>query len=174
MFTPFEELEYLSEYLPEEGECVLVTRQDGELHCTEWHGDRLRDGIDDASLYGLLVQCNEALNARATLPLWATGVGVFWLLTVAFVVGGLGWDRWFLVPGAGLTGLWMCFLWIRLRQRWTFQSQLLPRIQAAVRARQIDVSSLLAGMRQHAELRTLLDQFAQSQGACRGEFDQPA
>lgn len=174
MFTPFEELEYLSEYLPDEGESVLVTRQDGELRCTEWREEGLRDGIDEASLYGLLVQCNEALNARATLPLWGTGVGVFWLLALVFMIGGLGWDRWFLVPGAGLTGLWVCFLWIRVRQRRTFQTLLLPRIQAAVRTRGIDMGALLAGMRQHVELRTLLDQFAQSPDACRGAFDGPA
>jgi hypothetical protein len=46
MFTPFEELEHLAEYLPDEGESVLITRKDGELVCTEWSSGELRDGID--------------------------------------------------------------------------------------------------------------------------------
>lgn len=171
MFTPFEELEYLAEYLPEEGESVLVTRKDGELVCTEWRSDQLRDGIDEAALYGLLVQCNEALNGRATLPLWATGVGACWTFAALIVSGTLDWERWYILPGLTLSALWLCFAWIRFRQRRLFTAQLRPRIAAAVYERGLDLCSLLAGLRQHAELRTLLDQFALCPDASSGAFD---
>jgi len=169
MFTPFEELEYLAEYLPEEGESVLISRKDGELVCQPWRTEGLRDGIEEAPLYGLLVQANERLNARANLPLWATGLGLFWLLVTLFTVGGFGWNSWFLVPGLGLFALWGCFLWIRQRQRTTFQHELRPRIDHAMRQRGIDPHALTAGMRQHAELRTLLDEFVQFTPAERRE-----
>ena len=174
MFTPFEELEHLAEYLPDEGESVLITRKDGELVCTEWSSGELRDGIDEAALYGLLVQCNEALNARATLPLWATGVGTCWTLAALIVSGGLNWDRWYVVPGLAMSALWLCFAWIRYRQRRLFTEHIRPRIAAAVYERGLDLCSLLAGIRQHAELRTLLDQFAHCPDASRGAYDRAA
>lgn len=173
MFTPYEELEYLSDHLPEEGESLLVTRTEGELVCQHWEADGFRDGIEDPALYGMLVQCNEALNARATLPLWACGVGAFWFLAAAYTAGGLGWEAWWLVPGVGLTTLWFCFQWIRQRQRRTFEAELRPRIHAALGRRGSDLCSLLAGIRQHIELRTLLDQFAQCPETSRGRFDGP-
>lgn len=161
MFTPFEELEYLAEYLPEEGESVLITRKDGELVCEPYRTEGLRDGIEEAQLYGLLVRANERLNARANLPLWASGLGLFWLLVALYTVGGLGWTSWFLVPGLGLVALWGCFLWIRQRQHNAFLRELRPQIEHALRQRGIDSHALTAGLRQHAELRTLLDEWVQ-------------
>ena len=65
MFTPFEELEYVAEYLPEEGESVLISRKDGELVCQPWRTEGLRDGIEEAPLYGLLVQAWPVVLANA-------------------------------------------------------------------------------------------------------------
>ena len=160
MFTPFEELEYLADYLPEEGESILVARRDGELVCHPWRGDSLRDGIEDDELYGLLVQANERLNSLAALPLWGAGVGAFWGLTAIYTIGQLSWTSWCLVPGIGLVALWACFLWIRKRQRRVFLKELRPRILATIRRRGISLHALIAGIRQHSELRTLLDEFA--------------
>lgn len=159
MATPFEELEYLSEHLPDEGESVLITRKDGELLCETRASDGLRDGIDEAELYGLLVECNERLTMRAARPLWATTFVTFATLVTLFTVGGLGWSSWFLVPGAVFVALWGCFTWIRSRQLRLFARELRPRIAAAIEEREIDTHSLIAGMRQHGELRTLLDLF---------------
>lgn len=159
MATPFEELEYLSEFLPDEGETVRITRRDGELVCETDASDGLRDGIDDAELYGLLVECNERLSNRAAQPLWVTAFVTFSLLIALFTVGGLTWSSWFLVPGAAFLALWVCYSWIRARQLSLFLRVLRPRIAAAIEDRSIDAHALIAGMRQHVELRTLLDLF---------------
>jgi len=159
MATPFEELEYLSEHLPDEGESVLITRKDGELVCQECAGDGLRDGVDEAELYGLLVECNERLSMRATQPLWVTSFVTFALLVALFTIGGLSWSSWFVVPGAIFVALWVCYAWIRWRQMSLFRRNLQPRIAVSIEDRKIETHALIAGMRQHAELRTLLDLF---------------
>lgn len=164
MATPYEELEYLSDYLPDEGESVLISRKDGALVCEACRGDGLRNGIDDAALYGLLVESNERLSLRAGAPLWATCIGTFWLLVGVFALGGLDWRSWFLVPGMGLFALWACCFWIRRRQMRLFAREILPRIEAEMAERGIGTHALIAGLRQHAELRTLLDQLVQSSG----------
>ena len=157
MATPFEELEYLSDYLPDEGESVLISRRDGELVCLSCASDGMRDGIADPELYGLLVECNERLSMRAGQPLWVTSFAAFAGLVMLFTVGGLGWSSWFVVPGAVFVGLWICYSWIRARQLRLFVHELRPRIEVALDDRAIDTHALIAGMRQHVELRTLLD-----------------
>jgi len=159
MATPFEELEYLSDYLPDEGESVLISRKDGELVCQACPSEGLRDGIDEAELYGLLVECNERLSMRAAQPLWFTGFATFAFLTGVFTLGGLGWSSWFLVPGAVFIALWVCYSWIRRRQLQLFARELRPQILIAIEDRNIETHALIAGMRQHVELRTLLDLF---------------
>jgi hypothetical protein len=155
--TPFEELEYLAEYLPDEGESVLISRKDGELVCEVAGPAGLRDGIDEAELYGLLVECNERLSLRASQPLWVVSFVTFAGLVAVYTMAGLGWSSWFLAPGAAFVALWVCSTWIRARQSRLFMRELRPRIAAALDDRNIDAHSLVAGMRQHPELRTLLD-----------------
>lgn len=157
MATPFEELEYLSEYLPDEGESVLISRKDGELVCLTCESEGLRDGIAEAELYGLLVECNERLSLRAALPLWITSFGAFVALIALFTLGGLGWSSWFAVPGGVFLALWVCYGWIRARQMRLFMRELRPRIDVALEERDIPQHALIAGLRQHVELRTLLD-----------------
>ncbi|MBT5020721.1 MAG: hypothetical protein HON04_18470, partial [Planctomicrobium sp.] len=74
MFSPFEELEYLAEYLPEEGEMVLLTRESGDLVCKPWKENDLREGISETHLYGFLVQANDQLEDRQKAPLWFSSV----------------------------------------------------------------------------------------------------
>ena len=168
MSTPFEELEYLSEYLPDEGESVLISRKNGELVCQAAGSDGLRDGIDEAELYGLLVECNERLSMRAAQPLWVTSLVTFFGLVAVFIFGGLGWSSWFIVPGAIFLALWICYGWIRTRQLRFFARELRPRIDAALADRHITPHSLIAGLRQHVELRTLLDLFIAGADRPRG------
>ena len=168
MSTPFEELEYLSEYLPDEGESILVSRKDGELVCQAAGSEGLRDGIDEAELYGLLVECNERLSMRATHPLWVTSLVTFTALVALFTLGGLTWSSWFVVPGAVFVALWTCYAWIRSRQLRFFARELRPRIESALADRHITWHSLIAGLRQHAELRTLLDLYIAGADRPRG------
>ena len=54
--------------------------------------------------------------------------------------------------------LCVCFHWIRWRQEIAFQTEILPALRMELRRRKVDVYSLIAGVRQHSELRTLLDE----------------
>lgn len=158
MFSPYEELEYLSDYLPEEGEKILITRQSGELVCRPVGADDLRDGIDDSDLYGQLVQANERLHTAGTFPLWATLMSIVWLAILLHGVAGLGWKHWFVVPGLALPMLYGGFHWIRYRQLLCFRNEVLPSLRQELSIRSISRYSLIAGVRQHGELRTLLDE----------------
>ncbi len=158
MFSPYEELEYLSDYLPEEGEAVLVVRESGELICKPWNQSDLRDGIHDSQLYGMLVQANERLNAVGSTPLWVAGFALIWLAIIVHGVLGIGWDRWYLVPGCSIPILYAALFWTKKRQQAYFQNAILPMLQTELRNRQTPFYSLVAGIRQHEEFRCLLDE----------------
>lgn len=158
MLTPYEELEFLAEYLPEEGEAVVVTRQGGELHCEPMQDDEFRDGIDDVELYGRLVQANERLNAQGSLPLWTAAFSLMVAGILLFRVIGLGWGEWYLLPALGLLALYGCFHWIRRRQSALFDARIRPMLLREAMIRKVSIYALIAGIRQHPEFRTLLDE----------------
>ncbi|MFV0445933.1 MAG: hypothetical protein ACK5Q5_20330 [Planctomycetaceae bacterium] len=158
MLTPYEELEFLADFLPEEGEAVVVTRQGGELHCEPMLADELRDGIEDVELYGRFVQANERLNAQGSLPLWVTAFSLMLVGILLFRVIGLGWSEWYLLPAIGLLALYGCFHWIRHRQSQLFDTQIRPLIVREAMVRRISIYALITGIRQHPEFRTLLDE----------------
>lgn len=158
MFSPYEELEYLSDYLPDEGESVLVSRESGELVCKPYQPDDLRSGIQDSQLYGFLVQANERLNLAGTTPLWAAGLAIIWLAILLHGVVGLGWDHWYVVPGSSFAIIYGSFLWIKQRQAACFRKTILPQLQFELRRHRISFYSLVAGIRQHEEFRCLLDE----------------
>jgi hypothetical protein len=158
MFSPYEELEFLADYLPDEGESVLITRESGELVCKPFANHDLRDGVDDAELYGLLVHGNERLQGVGAFPLWITVIVLFWQAILLHGVMGVGWQAWYVVPGAGLVMLYGTMLWIRHRQQQLFQREILPGLLRELSRRRIPVYALMAGVRQHGELRTLLDE----------------
>jgi hypothetical protein len=172
MLTPYEELEYLAEYLPEEGESVLVTRQGGELHCESMTEGDLRDGIDDVELYGRLVQANERLNAQGSLPLWITALGLTAGSIALYRLSGMSWAEWYALPALGLFGLFGCFHWIRRRQHRLFENDVLPMLQREANQRRITFYAMLAGVRQHSEFRTLLDELIRFQPDGRGPRDE--
>lgn len=158
MLSPFEELEYLSDYLPEEGESVVVSRQAGELVCEPFQPEALREGISDPRLYGILVQANERLNALGALPIWVTVISFFWGCAALGASGLLGWPQWFLVPGVGLLLLPLCIAWIRHRQHRLFTRELLPLLEGVLHSHRTDPHAFLGAVRQHEEMRTLMDE----------------
>jgi hypothetical protein len=158
MLTPYEELEFLADFIPDEGESIVVTRQGGELHCEPMTEDDLRSGIEDVELYGRLVQANERLNVQGSLPLWSTAFGLIAAGILLFRVLQLGWSEWYLLPAIGLAALFGCFHWIRARQRRLFEAAIRPMLLREAMLRHISVYALMAGIRQHAEFRTLLDE----------------
>ena len=158
MFSPYEELEYLADYLPEEGETVVVSREAGELVCKPFHKDELREGINESQLYGFLVQANERLHTAGALPIWVTAISIIWLAILVHGIIGLTWMHWYIVPGLMLPMLYGCFVWIRQRQQAYFQKMILPQLQSELQRRQVPFYSLIAGIRQHAEFQSLLDE----------------
>lgn len=158
MFSPYEELEYLSEYLPAEGEVVLVTRQSGELVCKPWAQNDLRDGIQESQLYGFLVQANERLVAARSTPLWFMSIAVVWLTIMLHGVLGFGWGQWYILPGLTFLLVFGCRHWIHRRQQAYFQNAILPKLEAELQNRRIPFYSLVAGIRQHEEFQMLLDE----------------
>lgn len=163
MLSPYEELEYLADYLPEEGETVLVTRRGGELICEPAPCGDLREGVEDVELYGRLVQANERLNGQGAFPLWMTAIGFMLACIGMFQLIGLGWSEWFVAPALGMLSLFGCFHWIRHRQHRLFEQELLPTLKAEAQARRISAYALMAGVRQHVEFRTLLDELVRWQ-----------
>lgn len=158
MFSPYEELEYLADYLPEEGETVLVSRQSGELVCKPFSDNDLRDGVDDAELYGLLVQANERLHTAGSLPLWMAVIVLVWTGILVHGVWGLGWQHWYLVPGLSFLLMFGALHWAHHRQSELFRLEILPQLTRELCRRRISPLALIAGVRQHGELRTLLDE----------------
>jgi hypothetical protein len=54
--------------------------------------------------------------------------------------------------------MFACFHWIRSRQHHLFSQTLLPLLKTELKRRGISSFSIVSGVRQHAELRTLLDE----------------
>lgn len=158
MFSPYEELEFLSDFLPEEGETVLITREAGELVCKPCSKENLRDGIDDPELYGLLVHANERLFALGALPMWTAGLTLF--LSSLFLHGALGvsFSHWYLIPALSVPVFLGAVTWKRYRQGDLFRREIAPQLNREMIRRGIRPYSLMAGVRQHCELRTVLDE----------------
>jgi hypothetical protein len=158
MFSPYEELEFLADHLPGEGEAVLISREDGALVCKPWQNGNLREGVYDPDLYGRLVEANERLNNAGTLPLWV-GLGVqVWIVILLHGIFKLGWEHWYMTPATAPLVLFLCYHWIRRRQQETFGLDILPTLRADMLRRHISPHALVCGVRQHVELRTLLDE----------------
>ncbi|WP_437204392.1 hypothetical protein [Planctomicrobium sp. SH664] len=158
MNSPYEELEYLADHLPEEGETLLVSRESGELICKSVSRSNLRGGIEDAELYGLLVKANERLHAAGVLPLWLSVIGVVWAGILLHLMHLLSWSGWFFVPGLAFVLLFAVFQWIRIRQRKLFRQKILPGLRPSLLQHGISPAALIAGVRQHVELRAVLDE----------------
>ena len=158
MFSPYEELEYISDFLPNEGESVVLRREGGELVCQPITRDQLRDGVDESDLYGRLVQANERLASAYSLPMWVGVIGLVWLAIGLHAGLGLTWSQWFLVPGLSFPVMYLCVHWGKRRQEAVFRQDILPGLRSEMLRRDISHFQLISGVRQHAELRNLLDE----------------
>jgi hypothetical protein len=157
MSTPFEEIEQLADLLPEEGEALLVSRRDGELVCEPFRPDAIREGLTDAELYGRLVQANERLDALTRWPLWVTAAGLFLTCTVWHLFTGISWRGWYVDVGLTLIGVMSSVRWIHSRQLHLFRTQITPMLDAQTDRRDGSKFALIGAVRQHTELRTLMD-----------------
>ena len=157
MSSPFEEIEQLADLLPEEGEALLLSRRDGELVCEPFRPDAIREGLTDAELYGRLVQANERLDALTRWPLWVTAAILFAACTLWHLGTGISWRGWYVDVGMILVGVMASVRWIHSRQLNLFRTQILPMLESQIGRRSGSRFALIGAVRQHTELRTLMD-----------------
>lgn len=164
MFSPYEELEYLADYLPDEGESVVVTRRGGELVCEPHQPIGRIDALADPEFYGRLVHANERLTSLGSRPMWTTAIGLFWGCVFVHLGLGLGWQYWFVDVGLTLAAAVGCFRWIRRRQRQYYREKIQPSLEGEMVWRSIDRYVLMGALRQRGELRAMLDEIVASTG----------
>ncbi|HWL10102.1 MAG TPA: hypothetical protein VNQ76_16980 [Planctomicrobium sp.] len=155
MLSPFEELEWVAEFLPEEGQSVVITRESGQLVCQAHAQVDLRDGIDDAELYGRLVQMNEQLVHQNVLPLWLAGAAVFWTTILVYGLFSVPVQHWYLAPGMGFLALSAAQCWSRGRRDNHFQRVIRPVLERTMMRHRLKPHALLGGISHHSELKTL-------------------
>jgi hypothetical protein len=151
----------LAEYLPEEGEAVIVARRDGELVCEPFRQERAetsREGVLDVAFYGRLVQANERLNALSSLPLWIAALLTLGLCVALHKLLVIGWSGWYYDLGIGLLVLGGVLAWIQYQQGCLFRRDIRPMLEAQLRQRGLPRPALLGVIRQHPELRSLLNE----------------
>ncbi len=156
MRTPFEELEYLADFLPDEGESVVITRRHGELVCEAYPRETpTPKGLDDPEFFGRLVQANEQLRALAWLPLGCGMLAAFWGMLVFHLVTGFGWSMWYcdvaiaMLVGAG------ALLIVRTRREAFFHNVIRPMLAWQMRRCRIEKYALLGEVRRRPELKAL-------------------
>lgn len=160
MNTPFEDLEYLADYLPEEGETMIVSRRDGELVCEPFSQEAGREGITDPEFYGRLVQASERLSMQGTLPLWVCLVACFWCCVAFHYFTGIGWSGAFLDIGMAMMALMIGYCWIRVRHQRMFQNEVRPMLEWEIRRRGLQKYTVIGAIRQHPEMRSLMDELS--------------
>lgn len=181
MKSPFEELEYLVDYLPDEGEAVVVSRRRGELVCESYREEKPQPvvtpsipvpapiastpstpakiklpGITDAALYGRLLQANERLKGCVWTYVWPWVLGVYWVCVACHWLTDSGISGWYLDLGIGLIISIGALAWIQYQQWKLFHMEILPVIERQLAERETNKYMLLAQMKQHPELKLLV------------------
>lgn len=162
MSTPFEELEYLADFLPEEGESVIVSRNHGELICENFQKERPLDEMASPEFYGHLVHANERLNYLVARPIWISTLVWFWVCVLIHKVFDLGWGGWYLDLGFALVAMAASYAAIRLRQDRYFKQEVRPTLNRQMYGSNLSKYALVGVIRQRPELRTLLDTLSRS------------
>jgi len=160
MNTPFEDLEYLADYLPDEGEAMLVSRRDGELVCEPFAQETGREGIADPEFYGRLIQASERLSMQSTLPLWVCLIGCFWGCVALHMLTGIGWVGAFFDIGLVMMALMGGYCWIRYRHQNMFRQEIRPMLEREIRRRSLQKYAVIGAIRQHPEMRSLMDELS--------------
>jgi hypothetical protein len=165
MSTPFEDLELLADFLPDEGESVVVSRRDGDLVCEPLHAEGYRNGITDAELYGRLVLANEQLTSLNAVPYWTCLFAGFGACVAFFELTGVGWNGWYVALGLGALAALIGSFWAMQRRRRYFHDRLRGMIENQIRRRHLSRYLLVGAIRQHPELSTLLDELGRAHEA---------
>ncbi len=159
MNNPYEDLEYLAEFLPEEGESVIVTRRRGQLVCESYFETHptppAQAGLIDREFYGRLTTIDTRLRILWHTPAIIAVLTYYWAC-VAFHRGfGLGWSAWYLDLGLALIVGVTCLGYIQQRRKHYFLNAICPALQKWMIDHQLDKYTLIAWLATHRNLATL-------------------
>lgn len=161
MNSPFEELEFLSDYLPDEGESVVVSRQDGELVCRSYRQEPpTRDPLDDPVLYGRLVQANERLRGAAARPIWWSVSALYLGCVAIHLLTAWGWYGVVADVGLALLLLQFCVGQIRREREMIFRTEIRPMLTRIFRQHRAERYTVLGATRQRPELHSICAELA--------------
>ena len=168
MRTPYEELEYLSDFLPDEGESVVVTRRSGELHCESMIGESNAsvEPLIQSDFYGRLVTANEQLKQLAIAPVASSVIFAFSGCVGIHRLGGIGISGWYLDVGLLLLTVIGCLAWIRQRQVYVYRTQIHLTVERELIRTGLDRFRLIGAVRHQPELKTLFRHLALSVPSC--------
>jgi len=160
MSTPFEDLEFIADYLPDEGESVVVSRRNGELVCQSVSATNGQEGISDAELYGRLVLANERLGRLSVVPVWICLLGAFALCVAFFHLSQVGWQGWYVAVGVAAITALLGSTWVAILRARLFRREIVPMLDNQMRRRGFNRFALVGAIRQHPELGALLTELA--------------
>ncbi len=163
MNSPFEDLEYLADFLPEEGESVIMSRRRGQLVCETYLEPTpfpsTPPGRIDRELFGRMTTINTRLRNLKIGPVLVTLLSYYWLCVMMHRVFSLGWAGWYLDLGLGLLMSVSCYLYVQFRQRKYFLEIVCPLMKQLMQDHQLEKYSLIAYLSQHRNLSTLASAF---------------
>lgn len=158
--SSFEELEYLADFLPEEGEAVVVVRRGGELVCETYdrpaHKAAQATSVVDAQFYGRLVQANEQLRALSALPLWSCAIGALPGCLLIHRIAGIAWTEWYIYAGVLVSVAALCQWWLQQRRSEYFIREIRTMMNWQFRHLRLERFAVLGEIRSRPELKTLL------------------
>ncbi len=159
MNSPFEDLEYLADFLPEEGESVIVSRRRGQLVCESYSEPTpfspAPTGRIDRELFGRMTTMNTRLRNLQIGPILVTLLSCYWLCVIMHRFFALGWAGWYLDLGLALLMGVSCYLYVQFRQRKYFLEMVCPLMKQLMMDHQLEKYSLIAYLAQHRNLSTL-------------------
>lgn len=173
MRTPYEELEYLANYLPDEGESVVVTRRSGDLvverpsaleerirqtHSQESERVSADDvQIDNREFDGRLIQADARLRRLAIMPTWVIWIAAFWLCSAMHLMLASA-VAWTLTAGVLLAAALAVSCWVRARRARLFRSEIRAMLAWQLRRCRLDRFATMSKMQGRNELSYLLSE----------------
>ncbi|MDA1016514.1 MAG: hypothetical protein O3A00_18920 [Planctomycetota bacterium] len=164
MGSPYEELEYLANYLPDEGESVVVTRRSGELVCERPSSFQERcqpdsppprhaDEIEHREFDGRLIQADARLRRLAVLPIWVCATASFWTCLLLHTATELA--SWAAFCGVLFVAIPTTHLWIRVRRSKLFKTELRAMLAWQLRRWRLDRFATMSNIQGRRDLRLL-------------------
>ncbi len=156
MNNPFEDLEYLAEFLPEEGESVIVSRRRGRLVCESYAEPAQTSqptGIINREFYGRLVSINAKLQQFWAVPFVVAVTAFFVASFLLQELAGFGWADWGVFLALGTVLITLPVFYVHWRQRQFFRTAVCPTLQQLMNDHQIDKYSLIAYLSTQRQLK---------------------